>query len=117
MPMRTISPARSPTGTRATFAAARTSRSCWAKPELGSAGRTAGAISACSIPGEGDLVEQLVAELFRRAGDRAAAERPIELDRGLVVGQRPHHQALHAALHEVAPRSGEQPPAEAEPLE
>src|SRR5262249_53223812 len=31
--------------------------------------------------------------------------------------QRPHHQALHPALHEIAPRRGEQAPAEAEPLE
>src|SRR5262249_15444393 len=26
------------------------------------------------------------------------------------------HEALHAALHEIAPRSGEQPPAETQPL-
>src|SRR5689334_6343278 len=111
----TNSPARSPTGTRVASAAARTGRWCWARRDPASAARMARKTS--SIPGVGDLVEHLLAELFRRAGDRAAAEGPIELDRRLVVGQRPHDQALHPALHEIAPRRREQAPAEAEPLE
>ena len=40
-----------------------------------------------------------------------------ELDRGLVVRQRPDHEALQAALREVAARRREQLAAEAQPLE
>src|SRR5690349_14021828 len=143
IPMRATSPASSPTATRATFVAARTSPSCWATRDRVSAGLTAGATRIllfahvlvgepastsdqvagrlspehALVPGVGDLVEQLVAEFLRRAGDRSAAERPVEVDGRLVVGQRPHHEALHAALHEIAPCRREQPPAEAESLE
>src|SRR6185369_13608294 len=67
-------------------------------------------------PGEGDLVERLRPELFRRAGHHAAAQRAIEFGRRLVVGQRPDHHALEAALHEVAARGVEQAAAEAQPL-
>src|SRR5664280_320698 len=70
-----------------------------------------------SLPGVGDLVERLGAKALRGAGDRAAAERAIEFHRRLVIGQRPHHQALQAALHEVLARGGEQAAAEAQPLE
>ena len=51
-----------------------------------------------SLPGEGDLIERLGAEPLGGARDRAAAERAIEFHRRLVVGQRPHHQALQPAL-------------------
>src|SRR6185312_10476149 len=71
---------------------------------------------AGSVPAERDLIEDLVAELFRRARHGLAAERAIELDGGLVVRQRPYHQAFLLALHEVAPRRHEQPAAEAEAL-
>ena len=74
-------------------------------------------IGNASLPGVGDLVERLGAEALRGAGDRAAAERAIEFHRRLVIGQRPHHQALQAALHEVLARGGEQATAEAQPLE
>ena len=73
--------------------------------------------SAVAVPGVGDLVEHLGAEPLRGARDRAAAQRAIELDRGLVVRQRPDHEALQAALREVAARRREQLAAEAEPLE
>ena len=49
--------------------------------------------------------------------NRAAAERAIELDGRIVVGQRPDHQAAQAALGEIAPGRGEQPAAEAQALE
>src|SRR5262245_40490940 len=68
-------------------------------------------------PGEGDLVEGAGAESFGGAGHRLAAERPIEADGRLVVRERPDHQALQPALHQVAPRGGEQLAAEAEDLE
>src|SRR5215472_1624291 len=68
-------------------------------------------------PGEGDFVEGAGAEAFGGAGHRLAAERPVEADRRLVVRERPDHQALQAALHQVAPRRGEQLAAEAEALE
>src|SRR5947207_2825855 len=48
---------------------------------------------------------------------RCAAARAVEADRRLVVGQRPDHQAVQSALHEVATRGGEQLAAEAETLE
>src|SRR5262245_27684526 len=68
-------------------------------------------------PGEGDLVEGAGAEPFGGPGHRLAAERAIEADGRLVVRQRPDHQALQPALHQVAPRRGEQLAAEAETLE
>src|SRR5882762_1298883 len=67
-------------------------------------------------PGEGDLVERLGPEFLRRARDHTAAERAVELRRGIVVGERPDHHALQAALQQVAPCGGEQPAAEAETL-
>src|SRR5262245_33183159 len=68
-------------------------------------------------PGEGDFVQSLNAELLRRARDRTAPQRLVEVDRRLVVGERPHHQALQAALRQVAARRGEETAAEAQPLE
>src|SRR5215472_16761488 len=68
-------------------------------------------------PGEGDFVEGAGAEAFGGAGHRLATERAVEADRRLVVRERPDHQALQAALHQVAPRRGEQLAAEAEALE
>ena len=53
----------------------------------------------------------------QRREARAAAERAIEFHRRLVIGQRPHHQALQAALREILARRGEQAAAEAETLE
>src|SRR5262249_19956661 len=70
-----------------------------------------------TCPGEGDLVEGAGAEPFGGTGHRLAAERAIEADGWLVVRQRPDHQALQPALHQVAPRRGEQLAAEAETLE
>ena len=67
-------------------------------------------------PAVGDLVERLCAEAIGRAGDRAAAERAIEFHRRLVVGERPYHQALQAALDQILARGGEQAAAEAEAL-
>src|SRR5258708_37098597 len=67
--------------------------------------------------GEGDFVEGAGAEAFGGAGHRLATERPVEADRRLVVRERPEHQTLQAALHQVAPRRGEQLAAEAEALE
>src|SRR5580693_8248732 len=68
-------------------------------------------------PGEGDLVERFGPEFLRGARDHAAAEGTIELGRGIVVGQRPDHHALQAALQQVAPRCSEETAAEAEALE
>ena len=73
--------------------------------------------SELRLPGVGDLIERLGAEPLRGAGDGAAAERAIEFHRRLVVGQRPHHQALQPALDQVLARRGEQAAAEAEALE
>src|SRR5438309_161063 len=67
-------------------------------------------------PGESDLVERLRPELFRGACHHAAAEGAIELGGGIVVGKRPDHHALEAALQQVAARGSEQPAAEAEAL-
>src|SRR5262245_22277095 len=67
-------------------------------------------------PGEGDLVQGARAELLRRARHGAAAERAIELDRRLVVGQRPDHQALEPALRKIAAGGGEKTAPEAQPL-
>src|SRR5439155_23806066 len=58
-----------------------------------------------------------LSEALRGARHRAAPERAIELDRRIVVRERPYHQAAQAALGEVAPRRGEQPAPESEPLE
>src|SRR5207247_8748904 len=69
------------------------------------------------LPGERHLVERLVAEALGGTRNRAAAERAIELDGRIVVGQRPDHQAAQAALGEIAPGRGEQPAAEAQALE
>src|SRR5215813_1489687 len=68
-------------------------------------------------PGEGDFVEGAGAEAFGGTSHRLATERPVEADRRLVVRERPNHQALQSALHQVAPRRGEQLAAEAEALE
>src|SRR5262249_27304940 len=68
------------------------------------------------VPGEGDLVEGLLAESLRGAGDRAPAERAVKLDGGIVVGERPNHETAQAALGKIAPRRGEQPPSEPQPL-
>src|SRR5204862_389744 len=65
---------------------------------------------------ERDLIEALLPEAFGRTRHRPAAERLVETHRRVVVGERPHHEALQSALREVAPRRGEQPAAEAEPL-
>ena len=69
-----------------------------------------------AVPGVGNLVETAFAEPLRGAGHGLAAECAIELHRRIVVGQRPDHQALQAALAEVAARRGEQAAAEAEAL-
>src|ERR1043165_7081111 len=68
------------------------------------------------LPPERDLIETLGPEAFRRARHRAAAERLVETDRRVVVGERPDHQALQSALRQIAPRRREQPPAETQPL-
>src|SRR5690606_3021401 len=68
-------------------------------------------------PGEGDLVEHLGAEAFRRTCNRPAAKRLVEIHRGLVVGQGPNYHALQSALREVLARGGEQAATEAQPLE
>jgi hypothetical protein len=73
---------------------------------------------ACSgWPGECDFIKRAGAEPFGRARHGAAAQRPIEFDGRVVVGQRPHHQAFETALAEVAPCCGEQTPAKAQSLE
>src|SRR3954469_781375 len=72
---------------------------------------------ASALPGVGDLVEHLSAEPLGGACDRAAAEVAIEVDSVLVVGQRPHHEAVESALREILARRGEQLASEAEPLE
>src|SRR5262249_48944648 len=58
----------------------------------------------------------LAAERFGRACHGLSAQRAIELDGWLVVGQRPDHQALDAALGEVTPRRAEQAAAETKAL-
>src|SRR5882762_6403563 len=67
-------------------------------------------------PGEGDLVERLGPEFLRRARDHTAAEGAVKLRRGIVVGERPDHHALQAALQQVASCGSKQPAAEAETL-
>ena len=61
-----------------------------------------------TLPGEGDLIQHLGAKPFRRARDRLAAQRAIERNGRLVVRQRPHHQAVQAALSEIAAHRLEQ---------
>ena len=73
--------------------------------------------SSLGLPGEGDLVERLVAEALGGARDRAAAQRAIEFDGRIVVRERPDHEAAEPALSEVAPRRREQPAPESEALE
>src|SRR5579859_5087541 len=68
-------------------------------------------------PGEGDLVERLRPESFRRTRHHAAAERAIKFGGGIVVRERPDHHALQAALRQIALGGGEQAAAEAEALE
>src|ERR1700749_104162 len=75
------------------------------------------AVGSLVGPGEGDLVERLGAELFRRARHHAAAEGAVELRRRIVVGQRPDHHALEDALQQVAAGRGKGAAAEAEALE
>ena len=70
-----------------------------------------------AVPGVGDLIERLGAKALRGARDRAAAERAIKFHRRFVVGKRPDHQALQAALREILARGGKQPAAETEALE
>jgi len=75
------------------------------KRAISNAGKTIRRNEAASaLPGEGDLIEHLAAEALRGARNRAAAERAIEFDRGLIVGQRPHHHALQSALRHVLAR-------------
>src|SRR6185436_15100269 len=114
IPTQTSSRARLPTNTRARSSAAGTSGSSWESRAKSACRRTA---TNLVLPAERDLIEALRPEALGRARDRAAAERLVESDRRLVVGQRPAHQALQPALRQVAPRRGEQAAAEAEPLE
>src|SRR5690606_25734946 len=65
----------------------------------------------------GDLVERLRPEALGGSGDGTPAKRTVKLDRRLVVGQRPDHQTLQPALHQVLARSVEQAATEPEPLE
>src|SRR6187549_2154453 len=75
------------------------------KRAISSAGKTIRRNEAASaLPGEGDLIEHLAAEALRGARNRAAAERAIEFDRGLIVRQRPHHHALQSALRHILAR-------------
>src|SRR6202040_600282 len=94
-----LSPARLRIGAPAPSGAARTGRSCSVTRGRASADLMAGTIRRSrfgfdpirsregSVPGVGDLFEHFVAELFRRARDGAAPQRPVELHRRLVVGQ------------------------------
>src|SRR5262245_9279133 len=75
-----------------------------------------GSVSRSVLPGVGDLVQGLAAEPLGGARDRAAAEIAVEIDRGFIVGQCPDHQAVHAALSEIAPRRLKQLAAKAETL-
>src|ERR1051325_1436245 len=110
--MRTSSRASLPMSTRAASDAARTNGSFWVNPAASICRATSSV-----LPAERDLIETLLPEALRGACDRAAAERLVECDGGLVVGERPDHQALEAALRQIAPRRGEQSPPETEPLE
>src|SRR5262245_2530548 len=77
--------------------------------------RTSGA-EALAGPGEGDLVERFRPEPLRGACYHAPAKRAIKFRCRIVIGERPDHHALEAALPEVAARGIEQPAAEAEAL-
>src|SRR5271155_4292670 len=74
-------------------------------------------LAASAIPAERHLIEHASAEFFRTARHRLAAERAVELDRGLVLRKRPDDERFQRALRQIAARGGEQAPAEAEPLE
>src|SRR5262245_4119992 len=76
----------------------------------------AGTRVSSALPSVGDLVQDLAAESLGGARDRAAAKVAVEIDRDLVVGQRPDHQAVHAALSEIAPRRLKQLAAKAKTL-
>src|ERR1700754_3256103 len=67
-------------------------------------------------PGERDLVERLRPEFLRGPRHHPPAEGAVEFGRMFVVGERPDHHALQAALHQVALGGGEKPAAEAEAL-
>src|SRR5882724_3429693 len=67
-------------------------------------------------PGEGDLVERLRPEFLRGPRHHPPAEGAVEFGRMYVVGERPDHHALQAALHQVALGRGEKPSAETEAL-
>src|SRR5262245_38799185 len=73
-------------------------------------------LSRSVLPGVGDLVQGLAAESLGGARDRAATQIAVEIDRGFVVGERPDHQAVHAALGEIAPCRLKQLAAKAETL-
>ena len=101
---RTSLRASSPTSAPARSSAARTRDVGCAGSDIALADLTVR--SALILPAERDLIEALGAEALRRARDRSAAERPVELDRRIVVGQRPDHQALQvrSARDRAAPR-------------
>src|SRR5258708_4481849 len=89
--------------------------------ESETAGQRAGNIGArllvvLSVPGECDLVEDAGSEPFGGACHRLACKRAVKADGRLVVRERPDHQALQPALHQVTPCCGEQLAAEAEAL-
>ena len=60
-----------------------------------------------AIPAESDFIEHAGAEFFRGTGDRLAAKRAIELDRGLVLRQRPYDQGFEPALKKIAAHRSE----------
>src|SRR5262245_10668528 len=68
-------------------------------------------------PSERHLVERLGPKTLRGARHRLAAKPAVEAHRGFVVRQRPDHEAMQAALAEIAPRGRKQLAAEAKPLE
>ena len=72
--------------------------------------------TSSAVPAEGDLVEHARAEFFRRAGDGLAAERAIELDRGVVFRQRPDDQAFNPLCARSRRAAVNRRAAEAEPL-
>src|SRR5581483_2765473 len=72
---------------------------------------------ASAVPAVGDLVEHARTEAFGGTGNRPATEGAIEFHRRVVVRERPDHQALHPALHEIAAGGAEQATAEAKALE
>src|SRR5713226_6858406 len=70
-----------------------------------------------AIPGECDLIEHAGSEPLGGARHRLARERAVKADCRLVVRERPDHQALQPALHQVTPCRGKELAAEAEALE